>query len=268
MNKTTKFSFFAVLLSFLILSAPSAHSADAQSDLGSLLPDAQSQKKQTGPDYLQMTYANLFRLAYALHVYKPSDTDALDSFLKISECKLYKNFYSNEFEWDKIRKATQTYFEKYDGQTSMYYEYVQPLMLGRYDPSLQGFPLQDAEEYVSLKALQLANFKVGDTPCGPLNVDAYKYPPSAAVNIISPLSLTFIRVSKELAEEYVAWRNKQGLSKSPVRQAYIRYRVRVDNYAGMQKVANGNAFIFNGRLMQVDVFADKEMLMPLYNQLF
>lgn len=263
-----KFSFvpFMLLLAVCTFWAAPVYAANADKDLGALLPD--SADKQIGPVYLQMTYPNLFRLAWAMGAYKTSDKEALDSYLKVTECTLYKKFFNNEFEWEKIRKAATIYLDTYGKQVSMYYEYIQPLLLGRYDDSLQGFPLERAADYISLKTLQVANFKPGETTCGLLPVDPYKYPAGAAVNIISPLSLTFVRVPKNIAEEYIAWRAKQGLTNADKRQAYIKYRVRIDGLNGKQKVAGGNSFIFSGRLMQVDVFADKEMLMPIYNQLF
>lgn len=270
-SATTILSLFLLIFSSAALLSNPVHagsSTNSSSGIGALVPDAKSQNKTSSPEYQQVTYANLYRLAWAMNIYKFSDTVALDNFLKISECKLYQNFYNNEFEWERIRKATREYFEKYDGKTSMYYEYVQPILLGRYDTSLQGFPVQESEKYAALKTLQLANYRNGDTSCGRVNLDRYKYPSSALLNIISPLSLTFIRVPKELAEEYIEWRGKEGVEKGYGRQAFIRFRVRVDSYGGMHPSSGGNEFIFNGRLMQIDVFADMDMLMPLYNQIF
>lgn len=240
----------------------------ANKDLEGLLPQANVAEKEIEPTYIRMSYANLFRLAWAHHLFKVTDKEALDAYLKVTECNLYKKYYQNEFEWEKIRKAAISYFDTYEQETPKYYEYVQPLALGRYDSELQGFPLEKAAEYISLRTLQVANYKSGETPCGQLNVDMYKYPSSAVVNIISPLSLTFVRVPKDLAEQYIAWRSSQGLKTASDRQAFIRYRLRIDRAVGISKAIGGGTYTFDGRLMRIDVFADKDMMMPLYNQLF
>ena len=111
-------------------------------------------------------------------------------------------------------------------------------------------------------------FIPGETSCGPIAVDKYKYPSTATLNLISPLSLTFVRMPKKQAEDYIAWRASAGLVNQKEREAYIRYRVRVDELDSVRKVAGKNSLVFNGRLMQIDVFADAELMVPLYNQLF
>lgn len=255
--------------------APSAQGAiPSVSGLEGLVPEGPKAKvkmkgqNNSGPVYLQMTYPNLFRLAWVSGVYDLDDPDALDNYLKISECTLYKKYFKNEFEWEKIRKAARSYLDTHGRNVSKYYEYSQPLYLGRYDNQLQGFPLENADHFLSLKTLQIANFKVGQTDCGQLSVDAYKYPSAAVVNIISPLSLTFIRVPKDLAQHYIEWRSQRGLANGDSRQAYIKYRVRVDRFVKIDKINGSLSYVFEGRLMQIDVFADEEMMMPLYNQLF
>ena len=114
--------------------------------------------QEVGESYVTMTYPNLFRLAWAFDVYKSDDNAALDTYLKISECNLYKKYYKNEFEWEKIRLATKAYLDKYGKKRDIYFEYVQPLELGRYDEEIQGFPLEKAPDYISLKVLQIADF--------------------------------------------------------------------------------------------------------------
>ncbi len=253
-------------------SAPRSSAQSEQSkeddDVSGLLPQNQQIVQEVGPSYTSMTYANLFRLAWALGGYDNADKDALDNYLKVTECNLYQKYYNNEFEWEKIRQAAKDYLDKHGQKKEPYFEYIQPLLLGRYDNALEGFPLQSAADYLSLKTLQIADFKTGYTSCGQFNIDAMKYPSAGILNLISPLSFTFVRVPKKVAEQYISWRAEQGYSDGNERLAYIRYRVRVDSLVGKRKVEGGNSYIFNGRLMQIDVFADKEMLMPLYNQLF
>ena len=88
------------------------------------------------------------------------------------------------------------------------------------------------------------------------------------LSVSSPLNLSFIRVPLNLAQQYIKWRAKQGIAKSDNRQAYIRYRIRIDGYEGIKNYQGLNAFNFRGKLMRLDVFADDEMMLPLYNQVF
>jgi hypothetical protein len=259
-----------ILLAFVLICgfAP-ANAADNNEDKGimGLLPGAPAVVKG-GAHYTMLTYPSLFRLAWGMGAYRTEDTQAIDSYLKVSECTLYQKFYKNEFKWENIRAATKDYLDQYGKEVPTYYEYVQPLYLGRYDEALQGFPLEEADKYVALKVLQIADYKIGTTPCGEMIIDPLKYPSAAVVNIISPLSLTFIRVKKELAAQYLDWRTDQGLENGDIRTAYIRFRVRLDDYLNIKTMGNLTAYSFSGRLMQIDVYADPELFMPLYNQLF
>lgn len=225
-------------------------------------------EKAIAPDFQEIDYATLVRLAWSLGVHKLESDEDIDAYLMVSECTLYEKYYKNEFQWEKLRKAARQYLQKYGGSVSHYYEYTQTIQLGRYDNNLQGFPIANVQNYTALKSLQIANYKSGSTSCGQLGMEPTKYPGAGAVNILSPLSLTFIRVPKNLAMEYINWRNDQGFSENEARQAYVRFRVRVDGFVGIEPVEGTPSYVFYGKLLELDVFADKEMMMPLYNQMF
>lgn len=224
--------------------------------------------KAIAPEFQEVDYPTLVRLAWSLGVHKIESDEDVDAYLMVSECSLYEKYYKNEFQWEKLRKAARQYLQKYGSSVSHYYEYTQTIKLGRYDANLQGFPIANVQNYTSLKSLQIANYKSGATSCGQLGMDSTKYPGAGMVNILSPLSLTFIRVPKDLAMEYIGWRNDQGFSESEARQAYVRFRVRVDGFVGIETVLSSPSYVFYGKLLELDVFADKEMMMPLYNQMF
>lgn len=243
--------------------------ASVESELKGLLPDRPTKEVVAAPVYQSLTYPNLYRLAWAMNAFDKKDDDVLDKYLMVTECSLYKKFYENEFEWEKVRKAAKKYLSQYGtSNKSTYYEFVQPLYLGRYDDKLQGFPVENPESYTALKVLQMANFSPGDTSCGKFSMDASKYPGSASLSIISPLTLTFISVDRDTAKSYLAWRADNKLSNKEGRAVFAKYRVRIDQFVDRRRMEGGYAFMFNGRLMQVDVYADKEYLMPLYSQIF
>ena len=250
------------------IAAPTENSAP---DIGALGPSASSApKKMVEHTYTQMTYDNLYRLAWSLDAYSLSNVEDLTVFLKITECNLYTKFFQNEFEWEKIKIATREYLKNNKDKVPRYYEYVQPITMGRYDYSLQGFPIVDAaRNFKAQKNLQFANFDSGETPCGHYNFKSKQYPSSAVLSLVSPLNLSFIRVPLPLAQKYIEWRNRQGMFNEDNRQAYIRYRIRIDGYEGNKSYkSSDDSFNFRGKLLRLDVFADTDMLLPLYNQVF
>ncbi len=241
-------------------------------DFGALGPSASSgkAKRMVENTYSQITYESLFKLAWSFDAYSVSDDDALNAYLVVTECNLYNKFFQNEFEWEKIKIATRKFILENKDKAPRYYEYVQPIFMGRYDYSLQGFPIvEDAEEFKGQKNFQFANFRAGETSCGSVSISSSKFPGTGVLNISSPLNLSFIRVPLPLAEKYIEWRTNQKNIDDTKRQAYIRYRIRIDAYDGIKGFSGGlEAFNFRGKLMRLDVFADKELLLPLYNQVF
>jgi len=250
--------------------APAADaSKSAAPDIGALGPSASAApKKVVEHTYTQMTYANLYKLAWSYDAYSVDNVEALNTYLMISECTLYKKFFQNEFEWEKVKIATKDFLKNNKDTVPRYYEYVQPIFMGRYDYALQGFPLVKAEDFKGQKNLQFANFRNGETDCGKYSFNFNNYPSTGVLSLSSPLNLSFIRVPLKLAQKYIEWRNKQGNYDDEKRQAYIRYRIRVDAYEGMKAFTGMKSFNFKGKLMRIDVFADEEMLLPLYNQVF
>ena len=250
--------------------ATATSSPSARPDIGALGPSiSKGGKRVVDHTYMQMSYQNLYKLAWGHDAFGIDNVDALNAFLMITECNLYRKFFQNEFEWEKIRIATKDYLKNAQGKAPRYYEYVQPIHMGRYDYALQGFPLIDSNNFKAQKNFQFASFRSGETECGEMDIDYDVYPATAVLSVSSPLNLSFIRVPHNLAQKYIEWRAKQGNLDETRRQAYIRYRIRIDGYDGIKQFASGvNAFNFHGKLMRLDVFADKDLMLPLYNQVF
>lgn len=251
--------------------SPAPATKDTKLDLEALGPSTPGgiPRRIVENTYTQVTYENLYKLAWSYDAFSAANEEALNVYLIITECNLYNKFFENEFEWEKIKVATREFIGANKNKIPRYYEYVQPIYMGRYDYSLQGFPILDAKEFKGQKNLQFANYQGGDTSCGRFNLDNVKYPSTGVLSISSPLNLSFIRVPLNLAQQYIEWRSKQGNLNEVKRQAYIRYRIRIDDYDGIKQYSAGvNAFNFQGKLMRLDVFADKDLMLPLYNQVF
>jgi len=245
---------------------------DKKLDIGALGPATSGGKSKAMVEntYVQTTYENLYKLAWSYDAFSSADEEDLNTYLMITECNLYNKFFQNEFEWEKIKIATRKFIADNKDKVPRYYEYVQPIFLGRYDYALQGFPIiVDAQEFKGQKNLQFAKFQAGETSCGRMDINSRRFPAEGVVSLLSPLNLAFIRVPLPLAEKYIEWRSKQQDIEEGKRQAYIRYRIRIDGYDGIKSYSLGlDAFNFNGKLMRLDVFADKELLLPLYSQVF
>lgn len=232
-------------------------------------PQTQLPQVQTpsAPVYGTLTYPELFALAWAGGAYDKTNPAVVDGFLQITQCQQYESVYSNEFEWRKIRAASQEQLDATGKALPRYYEYVQPLYLGRYDVSAKGFPVADESSYKFVELIQIAQFNLEKTPCYDIRLDPRKYPSQAVLKLASPFSLTLLRVSEEAAKQYVQRvANKTDRYGHEMRQAYARFRVRVDAFSGIKPIGQDAMYMFQGKLIQLDVFEDRNMTSLLYSQ--
>lgn len=229
---------------------------------------ALAQENAMNAKYAQATHASIIKLMWGFHAYDYSDLDAVDNYVRVTECGLYQKYYNDEFEWRKIQQATVSYLQKYSDSVTNYYEIVQPVTIGRYDFDLQGFPITDTPELFNMTAMQITDGQdYGGKECGLPRVTDGKFSPIAIIKFKTPINLDFIRVPKALAEEFVKFSGGfEGKGESG-KQVYFRFRIRIDRFSNFASIASvGNVLIFSGKLIQLDVFADQQMFLPLYSQ--
>lgn len=220
-------------------------------------------------EYISPTYDNIARVLWALEVKDLFDDKAIDGYLQIAECHLFQKFYSNEFRWKKIREGTRDYLEKYKSKFPRRFEYVQPISLDRYDFALKGFPIMPEQQFVGATRLQFSANAQGATKCPEVLLPNFSgYPSGAVLNLKTPFNLSFVRVPEVLAKEYLKMVENIAVRAYEGRPAFIRFRIRVDQFLNEESIDQGNFANFSGALEKIEVFADRELLLPLYTQSF
>ena len=233
-------------------------------------PPPQQVQTPYAPTYGTLTYPELFALAWVGGAYKKDDPLVIDGFLRVTQCKLYNSFYTNEFEWNKIRENTKKQLEESAKKFPRYYEYVQPLYLGRYDSGMKGFPVAGDSSYEFTQLLQISKFFLEHTDCGDdLRLDPRRYPSAAVLKLLSPLSLSLVRVPEDAAKRYVEKvANIVDSHGREMRQAYVRFRIRVDSFSGIAPIGQDVMYMFKGRIEQASVFEDRDLTRILYEQTY
>lgn len=232
-----------------------------------LTPDPHSAKNGVPISFVTTSYSNVIKLMWKMGVFKVDNKSDIESYIKISECNLYLKYFKDDFEWRKIQTATKSYLEKYSPEFSNFFEIVQPLKIDRYDFDLKGFTLDPPNELVSVSALQMYSMQgAPTTECGNISIGDPKYTGSAILRLKSPINIGYIRIAPELAKEYLHYvEDNQGHLERKI--AYIRYRVRIDRYMATESVQSiGVAQVFSGKVLEVNIFADREMFLPLFSQ--
>lgn len=150
--------------------------------------------------YLKPTLSNLSKMYWSLGKFDVDDRKAVDNFMRINECDIFRDYYFNEFEWRGIRKSTQEYLESSKDSFGRHFEFVQPLALGEYDFDRRGFAVLDDFSLDAVRRLKILADDFQAPICG---VDGGSglsgYPTLIAVELNRPLTLDFIPVEEEVA---------------------------------------------------------------------
>ncbi|MDY0028448.1 MAG: DUF4852 domain-containing protein [Pseudobdellovibrionaceae bacterium] len=225
-------------------------------------------KKET-VRYVPATKENIVRLLYFFNIVELNDLSSIDAYIRSSECNLYAKYYFDEFEWRKIEMATIDYLKKYSSSFSNYVEIIQPVQIGRYDFDLNGFTLENNGELLNMKSIQISDAREMQNECGLNPEKDGRFSGTAVVNLRNPINIDFIRVNHQLAKEYLQFFEDRYGSLNGEKQVFFRYRIRLDRFLRYDPYSNaGQALIFEGKVLQIDIFADQEMFLPLFSQTY
>lgn len=84
-------------------------------------------------EYVKPSLANFFKTLVRFGAVDIRSEKMLDVYARVVECKIYKKYYGNDFEWVKIRKAIKESIKNDIGSFPMAYYFDSVLQLGRYD---------------------------------------------------------------------------------------------------------------------------------------
>jgi hypothetical protein len=214
-------------------------------------------------DYKQPTVANLSKLYWKKDALDLADNTAIDNFLLINECKIYKEFYEDDFEWLRVRKAARKMISENKDSFTDKYQIILPIDLGRYDMDGKGFPLINDTAFMDLRRIEIGGNSSNAEICG--NNDTIKgYPRNVILVLSKPFQFDFLQLDEHIAQAYIirqrydpVKRPKNLRNKSFNRLAFARIRITFDKYHGNTKGIDGEPLaIMFGKLDGIDFFED------------
>ncbi len=159
-------------------------------------------------EYSKPSLGNLSKLYWALDKFKVSNSQAIDDYMRINECDVFRDYYFNEFEWRGIREKTRDFLDQNKETFSKRFEFVQPLSLGEYDFSKLGFHVIEEHKVAPTKRFQIYASDYGSEYCR-INEHLRDYPQMLMIELNRPLSIDFIPVEEERARRLVAEKIKR-----------------------------------------------------------
>ncbi len=225
--------------------------------------DVTVMKDPYGEKYVRGTPANLSKVYWRLRVFDLDDDYAVDNYMLINECDLYQRYINDDFEWVKLRDAARGVLRKDRDTFKDTFIFVLPVKLGRYDTERGGFHLVENTNFENVRRMEITGNSLAREICGKSG-EIKDYPRNLMLILKEPFSYDFSKVDEHVAQAYIIRKQKEVLDiEYDSRQsrynriAYVRLRVKLDEYQGNLRGQDGSTLaILGGKLMGVDLFED------------
>lgn len=230
--------------------------------------DKARQESLLGLHYLPVTYRAISQLTWKFGLHDVSDDKAIDAYMAITNCPLYRTYFDNDFLWQRIREGARREVKFYSPKFPDRFEMTGGLELGRYDFQKSAFIIPS--EYQLNRAGNLA-VSLGDAHVSDCAVRRYAkmFPPTIKLAADNPFSLFEIPVppkeAKALISRLEKYRYKNIRNK---RMAFMRVRVRMTDISRHKTTGSFPELTFKGQLDDISVFEDPQMTRLIWSKTF
>ena len=235
----------------------------------------QDDTKHITDQYNETTFPNLARMYWAVGKFDDRDNDVIDNYLLITECKLYQQYYSNDFVWGSVRKSAREFIRQYFNRVPLRYEAMIPIQLGKYDVDKSEFEVLPESQMNSTLRIEVVTNEDLTPVCNRAG-SVPGYPRNVIVILNRPFSFQTVPVDPRIAQLYiqdtrVAYQNKtgRGVGDDYKRVAWLRLKLRMlqfkDEVRYVQSEPRAEVYaVIEGW----DVFADEAEQKPMYSFMY
>ncbi|TVQ84336.1 MAG: DUF4852 domain-containing protein [Micavibrio sp.] len=192
----------------------------------------------------------------------------IDGYARIFDCDVVEEHYRNEFEWRNIRERINQRINRIQREYFSYYEFIGSVELDTYDFEREVFPLHSESQLNGVRILSLfrLTLEVGQSRkyCAhAFGRDSFRLntflPTLFTLRLPSSITVRNIPMTPDAAEHF--GRTVEQDERIGRRRIFLRFRVRLDAIAEITARSESSAenVIFNGQLLELDAFADRNM---------
>lgn len=225
--------------------------------------------------YLEPTVENLSKLYIKLEAIDLEDDRAIDNYLRINECEIFKTYINDDFEWPVIRESAREHLKSSYDSFPRRFEFRRNFRIGRYDLETQSFPILPADQIKRTRKIEIIYNEVSSNICGTTQPLKF-YPKNIMLILNRPVNISKINLPEEVAKEYlkevkretVVDSRRRSRDDGVIRTLYLRLRVNAVDFQGITISKEGGelANIF-AVLEGVDIYKDpgfKEYLTTIH----
>lgn len=180
------------------------------------LPVSAEEKEKTLTDeeklmeyiYEPMEMQKMSQLYWALDVLDTENDTHIDNFLRINECDIYRDYYSNEFEWQSIREAGRAFVKENKESFPVRFEIMQPLKLRDYNFELQAFEVDKEFHIDGISRFEVLALDYAEPICTGASYSSKienieGYPRGVLISLNRPITVQKVLTSPEKAQAYI-----------------------------------------------------------------
>ena len=206
-----------------------------------------------GEGYARPTFKEVVQTVVMLGGLDINKSNIADEYGRLVYCRLYRENYKNDFEWNKIRRQYVARVKEKKEPFRILYEVTGVFKLGRYDFERQSYPLSDETAMINVGSVALIDPTVSTSYC--LKTEqTYKFPNDVSVAFKKPITVKDMKVPLGNLQKVNA---RMDEIKGYDGQVYGRIRMRVLDVLNMNEKTSRAEL--RGEVTAVDFFLDKDM---------
>lgn len=234
-------------------------------------------------EYINPGLRSLSKLYWRIGKFDISDDEAIDNFMMINECNIYREYSLNDLEWKRIRESTRYHISNSVDHFPSHFQTLVPLELGNYNEEGQYFEIKPESQILNVRKIQVVGVQDNSSGsegriCGVSKRRIKGYPEGLLINVLHPISFTRIPVSPQMATLYLQKVNEKYMkydlrsrARYYKRMVYMRGLLSVYSYDNEGNDAHredkrGLTPVI-GHLDGVEIYANPELTLLLYRKI-
>jgi hypothetical protein len=234
----------------------------AQEESGVFSQDA-SDDVEMGEAYAATNFKELVQAMILMGGLDINDPKMADEYAKLVYCNLYKENFSDDFEWNNIRRQIVSRVLEKKEPYRVNFEIFSVIKLERYDFENQIFPLTADTKLVKVGTMIVYDRKSDYVPYCDQDLQSPLMPLFIQLGLSQPLTFDKLKIPMDEAEELIdAFERLKVMD----RQLYARFRTRLSFVGELEESQGGlRRATIRAELKSIDLFLDKEMTMFVKN---
>jgi hypothetical protein len=230
-------------------------------------------------DYVPPAWPDLLHAMIRFRALDLSDDHILDEYARITDCELYKAFYSDDFKWNKVRTAMRDSAQQNSETFPITFGYEAPLELDRYDFEQKAYLFTERTTIKNINAFVL--LEAQNPPC--INTPLSAVPQTYRAVLDTALSLSGVPITQKDGEALLQRMQAEG---NDSRRIYARFNLTLvyiepwrkrkasENllygaaYTQSKYTDNPTAMRLDARLDSIDFFEDAAMTRLIHQYRF